>query len=111
MLEEAVERGRFRGGLYYRHNVMSFHLPPLRERVQDVAPLVRGMAARFNTKFRKQLFDVRPEALAALENYDWPGNIRQLESVVQQAGLVSKGAELTLHDLPAPRRDSRAAAK
>jgi DNA-binding NtrC family response regulator len=106
-LEEAARRGRFRPDLYYRLNVMSFHLPPLRERVQDVAPLVRGMAARFNTKFRKQLFDVRPEALAALENYDWPGNIRQLENVVQQAVLVSKGAELTLDDLPPPLRDSR----
>ena len=59
-LEEAVQRGKFRQDLYYRLNVMSFHLPPLRERVQDIAPLVRGMAARFNTKFRKDLFDISP---------------------------------------------------
>ena len=52
-LEEAVERGRFRPDLYFRLNVMSFHLPPLRERMQDIAPLARGMAARFNRKFNK----------------------------------------------------------
>ena len=61
-LEEAVERGKFRPDLYFRLNVMSFHLPPLRERVQDIAPLARGMAARFNRKFNKDLFDIHPEA-------------------------------------------------
>jgi transcriptional regulator with PAS, ATPase and Fis domain len=99
-LEEATRQGRFRSDLYYRLNVMSFHLPPLRERVQDIAPLVRAVAARYNTRFRKGLFDIQPAALAALESFDWPGNIRQLENVVQQAVLVSKGAELTLEDLP-----------
>jgi transcriptional regulator with PAS, ATPase and Fis domain len=101
-LDEAVERGKFRRDLYYRLNVMSFHLPPLRERVQDIAPLVRGMAARFNTKFHKDLLDISPEAMASLEAFPWPGNIRQLENVVQQAVLVSSGPELLLHHLPAP---------
>jgi DNA-binding NtrC family response regulator len=101
-LEEAVERGKFRQDLYYRLNVMSFHLPPLRERVQDIAPLVRGMATRFNQKFRKDLFDICPEALAAIESYPWPGNIRQLENVVQHAVLVSSGPELQLQHLPQP---------
>ena len=59
-LEEAVRQNRFRQDLYYRLNVMSFHLPPLRERVQDIAPLARGMAARFNTRFKKDLFDIHP---------------------------------------------------
>jgi DNA-binding NtrC family response regulator len=99
-LEEAVERGLFRQDLYYRLNVISFHLPPLRERVQDIAPLVRGMAARFNTKFRKDLFDISPEAMAALESFPWPGNIRQLENVVQQAVLLSSGPELLAEHLP-----------
>ncbi|HYV36463.1 MAG TPA: sigma 54-interacting transcriptional regulator [Gemmataceae bacterium] len=99
-LEDAAERGKFRPDLYFRLNVMSFHLPPLRERVQDIAPLARAMAARFNRKFQKQLFDISPEALAALESFNWPGNIRQLENVVQHAVLVSTGNEIMAHHLP-----------
>ncbi len=106
-LEEAVREGKFRQDLYYRLNVMSFHLPPLRERVQDIAPLVRGMTARFNTKFRKDLFDVSPRALDVLENYPWPGNIRQMENFLQQAVLVSNGAELLWEHLPEQVRQYR----
>jgi DNA-binding NtrC family response regulator len=108
-LEEAVGRGKFRQDLYYRLNVMSFHLPPLRERVQDIAPLVRGMTARFNTKFRKDLFDVSPRAMDALESYAWPGNIRQLENFIQQAVLVSSGSELLYDHLPQQVREYRPA--
>src|SRR5260370_16698175 len=64
---------------------MSFYLPPLRERVQDIGPLARGMAARFAQKFGKELFAISPEAMAAVEAYSWPGNIRQLENVIQQS--------------------------
>jgi two-component system response regulator HydG len=110
-LEEAVEQGKFRQDLYYRLNVMSFHLPPLRERVQDIAPLVRGLAARFNTKFKKGLFDVSPEAMDALEGFPWPGNIRQLENFVQQAVLVSTGSELLVRHLPQQVRDYRPAGR
>jgi DNA-binding NtrC family response regulator len=66
----------------------------------DIAPLVRGMAARFNTKFRKGLFDISPEAMAALEAFPWPGNLRQLENSVQQAVLMSSGSELLPEYLP-----------
>jgi transcriptional regulator with PAS, ATPase and Fis domain len=83
-----------------RLNVMAFSLPPLRERRQDVAPLVRSAASRFNRQFRKDLLDIQPEALAALESFPWPGNIRQLENVVQQAVLVSRGPVLLLQHLP-----------
>ena len=82
-----------------------FHLPPLRERIQDIAPLVRGMAARFTTKFRKDLFSISSPAMAALETFHWPGNIRQLENAVQQAVLVSNGSELLLEHLPQPIRE------
>jgi transcriptional regulator with PAS, ATPase and Fis domain len=99
-LEEALERGKFRPDLYFRLNVMSFHLPALRERVQDIGPLARAMAARFNQKFNKDLFDLSPSALAALEVFPWPGNIRQLENVIQHAVLVSTGPELLLQHLP-----------
>jgi transcriptional regulator with PAS, ATPase and Fis domain len=101
-LEEAVEQGRFRQDLYYRLNVMSFYLPPLRERVQDIGPLARGMAARYTQKFNKELFAVSPEALAGLEAYPWPGNIRQLENVIQQSVLMSTGPELLWPHLPKP---------
>jgi DNA-binding NtrC family response regulator len=104
-LEEEAEKGHFRQDLYYRLNVMSFHLPPLRERTQDIEPLVRGMAARFNTKFRKDLFDVSKDALAALRAFAWPGNIRQLENAVQQAVLVSSGPLLLRDHLPPPIRE------
>src|SRR5262245_19198494 len=104
-LEEEAENGRFRQDLYYRLNVMSFHLPPLRERTQDIEPLVRGMASRFNTKFRKDLFDVSKDALAALRAFPWPGNIRQLENAVQQAVLVSTGSVLLRDHLPPPIRE------
>jgi DNA-binding NtrC family response regulator len=80
---------------------MSFHLPPLRERVQDIAPLARGMAMRFNRKFNKGLFDIHAEAMAALEAFSWPGNLRQLENVLQHAVLVSSGPELLVEHLPA----------
>jgi len=106
-LEEAVSAGKFRQDLYYRLNVMSFHLPPLRERVQDISPLARALVARFNTKFNKELFDISPQAMDALEGFPWPGNIRQMENFVQQAVLVSSGAELLAEHLPQQVRDYR----
>ena len=105
-LEQAVHEGRFRADLYFRLNVMSFHLPPLRERVQDIAPLARGMAARFNRKFNKELFDIGPDAMAALEAFAWPGNLRQLENVIQHAVLVSSGPTLLPAHLPPAVRDT-----
>jgi DNA-binding NtrC family response regulator len=100
-LEEAVARGKFRQDLYYRLNVLSFHLPPLRERRQDIEPLARGMVASFAAKFRKSLSALSPGALVALQSFPWPGNIRQLENAVQQAVLLSGGPELLEEHLPA----------
>ncbi len=99
-LEKAVALGKFRADLYFRLNVMSFHLPPLRERISDIEPLARGMAVRFARKFNKELYDIHPEALAALESFTWPGNLRQLENVIQHAVLMSSGPELLLRHLP-----------
>jgi two-component system response regulator HydG len=98
-LADSVERGTFRRDLYYRLHVISFHLPPLRHRPEDIGPLVRGMVARYGTKYGKRIFGVCPEALRALEAFAWPGNIRQLENAVQQAVLTSAGNELKLHHL------------
>ncbi|HZU39136.1 MAG TPA: sigma 54-interacting transcriptional regulator [Gemmataceae bacterium] len=99
-IEAAMECGKFRRDLYYRLHVMAFHLPPLRERRMDIAPLVRGIVARYNTKFRKDLLEISPDVLSALESFSWPGNIRQLENVVQQAVLVSSGPMLLPSFLP-----------
>ena len=99
-LIDAVERGTFRRDLYYRLHVVTFHLPPLRERAGDIGPLVRGMASKYAARFGKRLTGIDPAALRAAERYPWPGNIRQLENVVQQAVLTSRGESLTLADLP-----------
>jgi transcriptional regulator with PAS, ATPase and Fis domain len=99
-LEKAVAERRFREDLYYRLNILSFYLPPLRERVGDIAHLVRGMATRFAARFHKDLFDISPEAMTALESRPWPGNIRQLEHDVQQAVLCSNGPVLLPTQLP-----------
>ncbi len=105
-LEEAIHKGTFREDLFYRLNVLSFHLPPLRERREDMLPLVRGMLARFSKKFDKEMYDVSPRALAILENHPWPGNIRQLENVVQQAVLAGSGPELLPVHLPPQVREA-----
>jgi transcriptional regulator with PAS, ATPase and Fis domain len=99
-LQEAIKKGGFRQDLYYRLNVMSFCLPPLRERTQDIGPLARSMASRYAQQFNKELFSISPNALAGLESYPWPGNIRQLENVMQQSVLMSTGPELLWPDLP-----------
>jgi DNA-binding NtrC family response regulator len=99
-LADAVERGTFRNDLYYRLHVIAFRLPPLRERPQDVSPLVRGMVAKFGTRFGKKIQSVQPDAMRALELFPWPGNIRQLENVLQQAVLTCTGDELRLQHLP-----------
>jgi len=110
-LTDAVDRGTFRRDLYYRLQVITFHLPPLRARPQDIAPLVRGMIARFGTRFGKKIFSITPEAMRTLEEFAWPGNIRQLENAIQQAVLTCSGEVLTLTHLPAmvrTRSDGRA---
>jgi two-component system response regulator HydG len=104
-LEEAVAQGKFRQDLYYRLNVLAFHLPPLRERIQDIGPLARGMVAQFSRKYNKEVFTMSAEAIRTLEAFPWPGNIRQMENVVQQAVLVSTGPELRKEHLPKPVRE------
>ncbi len=100
-LEDAIAQGKFREDLFYRLNVVAFHLPPLRERKEDIGPLVQSMLARFSKKFGKEMYAVHARALAILENHPWPGNIRQLENVIQQAVLAGSGPELLPAHLPA----------
>jgi DNA-binding NtrC family response regulator len=99
-LEKAAAAGKFRQDLYYRLNVLAFYLPPLRERPEDITALAQGMVNRFAHKFGKELTAIHPETLRALQAYRWPGNIRQLENVLQHAVLVSSGPQLLPNHLP-----------
>lgn len=99
-LKEEVTQGRFRQDLYYRFNVMVFHLPALRERQCDIPTLACGLAARFAAKFRKDLGEIDTEAMALLASHEWPGNIRELENMMQQAVLLSRGPMLRPEHLP-----------
>jgi transcriptional regulator with PAS, ATPase and Fis domain len=105
-LECAVQEGRFRQDLWYRLNVLPIHLPPLRQRVQDIAPLARSLADHYGGKFKKGRVDISPEAMAALEHFPWPGNIRQLDNVIQQAVLLNRGPRMLQQHLPPQLRDA-----
>ncbi|HKB39476.1 MAG TPA: sigma-54 dependent transcriptional regulator [Gemmataceae bacterium] len=100
-LEEMVARGRFRPDLYYRLSVFAIALPPLRERGEDLPLLVGHFLKRFNRELNKQVSQVAPEALALLERHPWPGNLRELQSVLKQALLCSRGPVLLPEFLPA----------
>jgi two-component system response regulator AtoC len=99
-LEEEVKRGRFREDLYYRLNVLSVGLPPLRERPADIPLLLTYYVDTFNTEFKKRVQGIAPEALARLKTYGWPGNIRELRNAVERAMLLGDGNTLTLDDFP-----------
>jgi transcriptional regulator with PAS, ATPase and Fis domain len=107
-LEDAVREGKFRQDLYYRLHVLAFHLPPVRERPDDIGPLVQSMVKRFSNKFGKEAAGVSCQALALLMRYTWPGNIRQLENIIQYAVLISSGPELTPAHLPQQVKDESA---
>ncbi len=91
VLEDEVRAGRFRADLYYRLNVFPIQLAPLRERPQDIAPLVQHYLGTLSKRLARPVRAVRPADLAALQAYPWPGNIRELEHVLEQAIIVSQG--------------------
>ena len=98
-LAEKVEAGSFRGDLFYRLNVVSIKIPPLRERVADIAPLALKFIHKFNRQYgqnKKFTYEVMKE----LENYSWPGSIRQLKNVIENMVIVSNNEYLQLNDLP-----------
>jgi two-component system response regulator AtoC len=99
-LHEEVKKGRFRDDLFYRLDVMSVALPPLRERRDDIPLLVKHYVDAFNTEFRKKIQRVTPDALAALTRYGWPGNVRELRNAVERAMLLSDGSELGEEHFP-----------
>jgi len=99
-LKKEIAAGTFREDLFYRLNVVPIALPPLRERREDVHELVELFLGKFNKRLGKAVRGIEPDALARLESYHWPGNIRELENVVERAVLFADGARLALCDLP-----------
>ncbi|MBS1789236.1 MAG: sigma 54-interacting transcriptional regulator [Acidobacteria bacterium] len=99
-LEKEIEEGRFRRDLFYRLNVYPIVLPPLRERSEDVEQLVAYFVERFQQKSGKRVTGISDRALRVLQNYPWPGNIRELENCVERAVIVAAGRMITENDWP-----------
>lgn len=99
-LAEAVQQGKFREDLYYRLNVFSIPLPPLRERKEDIYLLVQHFLDQNNANLGKSIKSIDPSTHALLMQYDWPGNIRELENVVEHAAIVEKSAQILPESLP-----------
>jgi transcriptional regulator with PAS, ATPase and Fis domain len=99
-LEEKVRRGEFRQDLYYRLKVITMQLPALRERKEDIPCLVDHFIRHYNQELGRNLQGVSAEALQALQNYDWPGNVRQLEHAVEHILIHCMEPVATLHHLP-----------
>jgi DNA-binding NtrC family response regulator len=99
-LGQMVEEGTFRSDLFYRLEVMPIHVPPLRERKEDIGPLVTHFVASTNTRLGTRLEGVTPAALDALLAYDWPGNVRELENTLEHAAVMAEGAWIDVDALP-----------
>jgi DNA-binding NtrC family response regulator len=99
-LAREVKEGRFREDLFYRLNVIPINLPPLRERKEDIEPLARHFLAKFRQHMKKEVTDLTPEAIRKLTDYSWPGNIRELENVIERAVILARTPLLTPDQLP-----------
>ena len=99
-LEDMVKQGTFRADLYYRLNVISLELPPLRMRTEDIAMLAGHFLRKYAGENEKTIDDISREALHLLERYEWPGNVRELENVVERATLLETSREITPESLP-----------
>jgi transcriptional regulator with GAF, ATPase, and Fis domain len=99
-LPQMVARRQFREDLYYRLNVFPVALPPLRERADDIPPLVQSFLRRFARQAGKRIDDVAPEAMWRLLAYNWPGNVRELQNVIERAVIFARGTMLDVDALP-----------
>jgi DNA-binding NtrC family response regulator len=108
-LTREIAAGRFREDLYYRLNVVPIHLPPLRERREDIPLLVEHFRQKYNARLKKNVEKIEDDALAALATYTWPGNIRELENVLERTILFAEGVTIRAADLPASLRQPRPA--
>jgi DNA-binding NtrC family response regulator len=98
-LQQAVDNGTFRDDLYYRLNVISIELPPLRERKEDIPLLAHTFVEKFNISMGKQVEHIAEEGLNTLMDHDWPGNVRELENVVERAMVITKDNTITAQSL------------
>jgi two-component system response regulator HydG len=111
-LGQAIKDGSFREDLFYRLNVVNLHIPPLRERKEDIPLLVEHFLERYNTRLRKKILGVSPEALDLLLRHDWPGNVRELENTIERLVVLSNGPHIEPAELayagifPEPPADS-----
>src|SRR3954469_6308213 len=96
---DAIKDGKMREDLYYRISAISVFLPPLRERREDIIPLATAFLKRFAAQANRVITGFTPAATEAIKNFDWPGNVRQLQNEIQRAVLMSEGALIELHDL------------
>jgi transcriptional regulator with PAS, ATPase and Fis domain len=99
-LWELVKTNAFRMDLFYRLNVLRLEIPPLRERKDDIPLLIEHFIKQFNASLHKNITDYEPEAKNFLQQYTWPGNIRELRNIVERCVNLSKSSMLTIHDLP-----------
>ncbi len=99
-LEELVKAGKFREDLYYRLNVFTIVIPPLRERRDDIPLLVNFFIKKFSTAMNKKIKSVSKEAMDFLINHNWPGNVRELENAIERAMVVGKTNSIIVDDLP-----------
>ncbi len=97
-LEVALEDGSFRPDLYYRLNVVPVYIPPLRQRREDIAPLIEHFLAKY--KSGGVQLKIEPQAYELLQAYDWPGNVRELENAIEHAAVLCEGGRITVDDLP-----------
>jgi PAS domain S-box-containing protein len=104
-LRELVKKGAFRADLFYRLNIFPVHLPPLRERRDDIALLTNYFVARFSRRMGKKIDRVSPEALKLLAEYEWPGNVRELANLLERAVILCEGIVLQPHHLAIARSE------
>lgn len=99
-LEDAINNGAFRMDLYYRLNVFNIHVPPLRERCNDISNLAHYFLQKYKIRSNQAFVGFTSEAINALQNYPWPGNVRELENTVERAVIVCRSDRIRLDDLP-----------
>jgi DNA-binding NtrC family response regulator len=104
-LEKAISENKFREDLFYRLNVISIHVPPLRERKDDIPLLVKAFIRRYCLEMNKELVKITPSALKLLMDYNWPGNVRELENVIERALVIGRDKEIVTDDLPFSRKE------